>query len=371
VRKRRFFLNKVNDFLSLFGWDIGVDLGSSNALVYLKDRGVVIDEPMMMARMRKKRWTGLSAPKASQGQPIAYGVKAKNMLNREPQRIEVVSPIERGSIADLSAAEELFSYYLKLVYEVPSKYPRIFKPRVVVGVPSGITDVQKRAVKSIFKKAGAKEVMLLEQAVLAAIGLGLPINQSAGLVLVDVGGGKTEISVVSMGGVVLTRNVGVAGKDFDKAIADYVKMKYGMLIGELTAERVKLEIGNLSLEKKATKTSLVRGRDMENGLPKSIKLSEGEIREAMVLGGSKIAKTLAKVLDQTAPELMEDILKRGIVMVGRGSNLRGLAELMEQEVGINVRVANECGLCVIKGIEEILSDKEKQKTVSMLSGYGR
>ena len=234
-----------------------------------------------------------------------------------------------------------------------------------------MTDVQKRAVKSIFKAAGARKVMLLEQAVLAAVGLGLPIDRSAGLVIVDVGGGKTEVSVVSMGGVVVGRSAGVGGEDFDRDIINYVKMKYGMLIGELSAERVKIEIGSLVEKGKGKRRSLVRGRDLETGLPKSIKLTEAEIREAMAMDAGKITKTVARVLDETAPELMEDVLKRGIVLVGRGAKLRGLADLIEKETKVNTRVADDGGLCVIKGCGELISNKRLLGQVSLVSGYGQ
>jgi len=365
-----FFLKrKIDDWVSVLGWDVGVDLGSSNALIFLKDRGVVIDEPMMMARIKKKRWTGLSAPKVKYGEPIAYGFKAKEMLNREPKRIEVVQPIRKGIIVDLEAAEQLISYYLKLVYEVPGRYPKILKPRVVVGVPSGVTDVQKRAVKSIFKASGARRVMLVEQAVLAAVGLGLPMDRSAGLVIVDVGGGKTEVSVVSMGGVVLGKSVGVGGNDFDQAIINYVKMKHGMLIGCLSAERVKIEVGSLGGEGKKKKPFLVRGRDLETGLPRSINLVEDEVSEAILMLANKIVSTVSWVLDETAPELMEDVLKRGIIMVGRGSKLSGLAGLIEKEIKVNARVVDDCGLCVVKGAGELINNKALLKTVNLVSGY--
>ena len=351
--------NKIQNFISLFSWEIGVDLGSSNTLIYLKDRGVIIDEPTMIARQKKKRWTGLSAPKLKKSGPIAFGFKAKEMLNREPKQIEVVSPIKNGVISDLEALESLISYYLKLVYEIPSKYPKIFKPRVIVGVPSSINQVQKRAVKSIFLSAGAKEVILLEEVVLAAIGIGLPISSSSGLVIVDVGGGKTEVSVISMGGVVVGRGIKTAGDDLDRSIINYVKMKYGILIGPNSAERVKME------EKKMV---LVRGRDLETGLPKTIKLTEEEIKEAISMDLSKIVKLVSTVLDETPPELMEDILKRGIILVGNGSKIKGLALLIEDETKISTKVLEEPGMMVVKGSGELIQNRDLLKQVKLVSG---
>ncbi|MDD4785111.1 MAG: rod shape-determining protein [Candidatus Shapirobacteria bacterium] len=360
--------NKIKTFFSLFSWEIGVDLGSSNTLIYLKDRGVIIDEPTMLARQKRKRWTGLSAPKSKKSGPIAFGLKAKEMLNREPRQIEVVSPIKNGVISDLEALESLISYYLKLVYEIPSKYPKIFKPKVIVGVPGSINQVQKRAVKSVFLNAGAKEVILLEEVVLAAIGIGLPMNNSSGLVIVDVGGGKTEVSVISMGGVVVGRGIKTAGNDLDNSIINYVKMKYGILIGPNSAERIKMEIGSFSKKNEESKITLVRGRDLETGLPKTVKVSEVEIREAMAMELTKIVKLVSTVLDETPPELMEDILKRGIVLVGNGGKINGLASLIETETKIFTKVMEDAGMMVIKGCGELIQNREILKQVKLVSG---
>lgn len=360
--------NKIRDFLANFSWEIGVDLGSNNTLIYLKDRGVIIDEPTMLARQKRKRWTGLSAPKTKKSGPIAFGFKAKEMLNREPKQIEVVSPIKNGIISDLEALESLISYYLKLVYEIPSQYPKIFKPRVIVGVPSTINQVQKRAVKSVFLSAGAKEVILLEEVVLAAIGIGLPINSSSGLVIVDVGGGKTEVSVISMGGVVVGRGIRTAGDDLDSSIINYVKMKYGILIGPNSAERIKMEIGGFGSKELEKRTALVRGRDLETGLPKTIKLTEGEIKEAISMELSKIVKLVSTVLDETPPELMEDILKRGIVVVGNGGRINGLADLIEGETKIVTKVLEDSGMMVIKGCGELIQNRDLLKQVKLVSG---
>lgn len=360
--------NKIENFLSLFSWEIGVDLGSNNTLIYLKDRGVIIDEPTMIARRKRKRWTGLSAPKIKDSGPIAFGFKAKEMLNREPKQIEVVSPIKNGIISDLEALEVLISYYLKLVYEIPSKYPKIFKPKVIVGVPSSINQVQKRAVKSVFLNAGAKEVLFLEEVVLAAIGIGLPVDSCSGLVVVDVGGGKTEVSVVSMGGVVVGRGIKTAGNDLDNSIINYLKMKYGMLVGPNSAERIKMEIGNLSNKGNDKKTALIKGRDLETGLPKIIKLTEAEIKEAIAMDLTKIVKLVSTVLDETPPELMEDVLKRGIVLVGNGGRIDGLAQLIESETKIFTKVLEDPGIMVIKGCGELIENKELLKQVKSVSG---
>ena len=362
---------KIEELLANFYWDIGVDLGTSNTLFYLRDRGVVIDEPTMLSRLKKKRWTGLSAPKWKGSRPVAYGFKAKEMLNREPKQIEVISPIKNGIISDLEAVESLVAYYLRLIYEIPSKYPKMFKPRVLVSVPGSISEVQKRAVKSVFLEAGAREVVLAEGVVLAAVGLGLPTERSTGLMVVDIGGGKTEVGVVSMGGVVVGRGIKTSGNDMDAAIMNYIKMKYGLLIGQNTAERAKVEMGNVLEKESGGRGTIVRGRDLETGLPKTVKVGETEIREAIMMEVQKIIKLIKEELDETPPELMEDLLKRGIVLVGNGAKIKGLDRLIEKETKISTRVAEEPGLCVIKGCGELMDNNDLFKTIRIVSGLGR
>lgn len=351
-----------------FYWDIGVDLGTSNTLVWLRDRGVVIDEPTMISRLRKKRFSGLSAPKSKASVIVAYGEKAKEMLNREPKQIEVVSPLKNGIISDLEAVENLVSYYLKLVYEIPSGYPKIFKPRVVVSVPGSVNEVQKRAVKSVFMNAGASEVILVEGLVLAGVGLGLPMTRSTGLMVVDMGGGKTEAGVITLGGLVVGKGIKTSGGDLDMAIINYIKMKYGLLIGQNTAERAKMELANLSEKSGEGKTMVVRGRDLETGLPKSLKITEAEMREAIIFEIQKVIKLIKEELDETPPELMEDVLKRGIFLVGNGAKIRGLAGMVEKETRINARVADEPGLVMIRGCGGILEDKAIFNNIKLVSG---
>lgn len=358
----------VDKILAPFRWDIGVDFGSSNILIYLKERGVVVEEPTMVARPKKKRWTGLSAPKLSNLRSIAFGTKAKEMVNREPMHIEVVSPIKNGIISDMEVAEDMITYYLKLVYEIPNKYPKFLKPKVVVAVPGFANDVQKRAVRSIFLAAGAAQVVLVEESILAAVGVGLPVSKSSGLLIVDIGGGKTEVSLVSMGGVVLTRASRVAGIELDNNIVNYVRMKYGILIGPSTAERVKMESGKIS-ESEGKEHSLVRGRDLESGLPRSIKLSASEIQEAISLELSKIVKMVKTVLDESPPELMDDILKRGIMLLGNGAKLKGLDREIEKETKIVTRVAEDPGACVIRGCGELIENEKLFDQIRLVSGH--
>lgn len=360
--------SKVMGSMSNFYWDIGVDLGTSNTLLLLNERGIVVDEPTMVARLKKKRWTGLSAPKWVGNKIVAYGYKAKEMLNREPAQIEVVSPIKNGIISDLEALEALVSYYLKLIYEIPSRYPKIFKPRVIVSVPGSITDVQKRAVKSVFLTSGASEVVLIEGLVLAAVGVGLPAKKNSGTMIVDVGGGKTEVGVISMGGVVVGKGIKSSSGDFDVAIINYIRMKYSLLIGQTTAERAKVELGNVGEPNKSLKEMVIRGRDLETGLPKSVKINENEIREAVMFEVQKLIKLIKEELDETPPELMDDILKRGIVMVGNGSKLHGLDRLVEKETKITTQRADEAGLCIIKGCGRLMEDRYLLESIRLVTG---
>lgn len=360
--------SRVMGTLANFYWDIGVDLGTSNTLLLLNDRGIVVDEPTMVARLKKKRWTGLSAPKWAGNKIVAYGYKAKEMLNREPSQIEVVSPIKNGIISDLEALEALVSYYLKLIYEIPSRYPKIFKPRVIVSVPGSTTDVQKRAVRSVFIASGASEVVLIEGLVLAAVGVGLPTKKNSGMMIVDVGGGKTEVGVISMGGVVVGKGTKTSSGDFDSAIINYIRMKYSLLIGQTTAEKAKIELGNVGDSGKDPKEMVIRGRDLETGLPKSIKINENEIREAIMLETQKLVKLIKEELDETPPELMDDILKRGIVMVGNGARLKGLDRLVEKETRIPTQRADESGLCLIKGCGKLMDDRTLLENIRLVSG---
>lgn len=333
-------------YISNFSWDIGIDLGTCNTLIYLKQRGIVINEPTMIARLRKKKKIT----------PVAYGYKAKEMFEREPMQIEVVSPIRNGSISDLDALEKLISYYLKLIHEIPGKYPRLFKPRFIVGVPSFLNQVNKRAIKELFKTEGARQVIICDQGVLSAVSLGVSLETASGMMIVDVGGGKTEVSVISMGGVVVGKSIMVAGKSIDMDIINFLKMKYSLVIGQLSAEKIKIANGGI-----------VRGRDLSNGLPKSIKVTGSEIKEAIGLSLNKIVKTVAKVLDETPPELVDGILKRGIMLVGGGSKIEGLAKMIEDEVKIGARVVDEPEFSVIRGAGELIENPEKLNSVKLIS----
>jgi rod shape-determining protein MreB len=358
----------IYNIISNFSWDIGIDLGTCNTLIYLREKGVVLNEPTMIARLKKKHYSGLSAPKQKLIQPVAYGLKAKQMWNREPNQLEVISPLKNGIVSDMEALEKLLDYYLKLIYEIPSKYPKLFKPRVIVSVPVTISEVQKRAVKTVMLSAGAREVILVEGLVLASLGIGLTTEKSDAALVVDIGGGKTEVGVVSMGGLVVGRGMIVAGNDLDKSLVNYVRMRHNMMIGLSSAEKIKIGIGNVNTDIDGKKSALLRGRDLETGLPKSIRISENEVREAIILEVQKIVKLISQVLDETPPELMDDVLKRGVLLTGGGAGIGGLEKLVEKETKLNTRLMEESELSVIKGIGELIENSDRLKTVRLVGG---
>ena len=355
-----------------FYWDIGVDLGTNNTLIYLKERGIIIDEPTMVARFKRKRWLGavsVGSRQAGVSRPrgmrvVAYGLRAKEMWNREPGQIEVVQPVKNGVISDLEVTESLVGYYLKLSSEVPSKFPKLLKPRVLAGVSSNITNVQRRALRSVFLTAGVSEVTLVENSILAAVGVGVPFDRTSAAMVVDVGGGKTEASVVSMGGIVVGRWLRTAGNDLDEAVVNYIKIKYGILIGRKSAERLKIELCGMGADR--MEEGLLRGRDLETGLPKSIRVGRSEVMEAVVLSLARIAKLVVEVLDETPAELMEEIIKKGIILVGGGANVLGLDKMIEKETKITTVVAEEPKLAVARGVGELIEKPELLEKIKIV-----
>jgi rod shape-determining protein MreB len=340
-----------SNFFANFYWEIGLDLGSSNVKIYVKDRGVVVDEASMVVRLKKKK-NGIQ-------KMLIFGQKAKEMVNREPKQIEVVAPIQRGAIADLVSAEALLAYFMKLINEIPSPYPKILKPKVIVAVPGTISNVQKRAFRAILAQVGVPKVTMVESSILGVLGSGFKLDESGGVLFLDIGGGKIEASLVSMGGVVISRGLEMGGDDFDESIISYVKMKYGLYIGKNTAERVKIEMGGV-----------IRGRDLETNLPQSIRLKSEEIKEATALNVKRIVNLVKIVLDEMPTEMADDVLKRGVVMSGGGSQFPGIDKLIEEEIKINAQVLPSPSFGVVKGEGELLENKEwldRIKLVSSLS----
>lgn len=325
----------LNRLFGLFSHDIGIDLGTANTLVWVRDKGVVIREPSVIARQKKSK------------EVLAIGTAAKKMFGKTPANMEVIMPLRDGVIADFDATAAMLSHYIRKVHESGSSLPKIPRPKVVIGIPSGVTEVERRAVADAAMDAGAREAHLIEEPMAAAIGAGLPIESPEGSFIVDIGGGTSEIAVISYGGIVLGRSIRVAGNEMDEAIMSYVRLKYSLLLGQPTAEEVKIGIGAISENKE--KFAVVRGRDLETGLPKSIKLSSGEVREALSPILQEIITSIADTLEETPPELVSDIIEKGIYLAGGGSLFPGIDKMVSEATKMPTYVAEDPLTCVVRG----------------------
>lgn len=333
----------VNSLLGLFSHDIGIDLGTANTLVWVKGKGIVIREPSVVARHKKSK------------EILAIGESAKRMLGRAPSIIEIVRPLKDGVIADFDATNAMLSFYIKKVHESGGVVPKIPRPKIVIGIPSGVTEVERRAVADAAVSSGAREAHLVEEPMAAAIGTELPIDKPEGIFIIDIGGGTSEIAVISLGGIVVGRSVRIAGDEMNEAIISYVRLKYSLLLGETTAEDVKISIGSIG-PNKSDKTQVVRGRDLEDGLPKSIKLTSVEIKEALSSPIQKIIKNIVDTLEETPPELVADIMEKGIIMAGGGSLLSGIDKVVSEATKMPVYVADDPLTCVVRGCGKILDE---------------
>lgn len=337
----------LDALFGLLSHDIGIDLGTTHIFVLVKDKGIVIREPSVVARHKKTK------------QILAIGTEAKRMLGKTPQTIEAFRPLRHGVIADFDATEAMIDHYLKQVHQqFGSLIPKIPKPKVVVGVPSGVTEVERRAVADAAISAGARQAYLIEEPMAAAIGLGLPITEPAGIFICDIGGGTTEIAIISLGGIVLNRSIRVAGDEMDEAVTSFLRLKYSLLVGQPTAEEVKIALGSASppANGKEEKQTVVRGRDLETGLPRSIKISSVEIREALSPIVAQIVSAVTDLLEETPPELVSDIMTRGIVLCGGGSLLDGLDRRVAEETKMPVWVADDPLTAVVRGCGKVLED---------------
>lgn len=335
------------DFLfGLLSHDLGIDLGTANTLVYVKGKGIVIREPSVVARHKKSK------------QVVAIGTEAKKMLGKTPQTIEAFRPLKDGVIADFDAAAAMLRYYIQLVHEQPknSMLPKIPRPKVVVGIPSGVTEVERRAVQEAAIMAGAREAYLIEEPMAAAIGAGLLVQDSSGSFICDIGGGTSEIAVLSLGGIVVNRSVRTAGDEMDDAIINFMRLKYSLLIGEQTAEDIKIAVGSAYPIDKVERQTVVRGRDIETGLPKSIRINEAEVREALSTVIHEIIEAIAETIEETPPELVGDIMEHGIVLAGGGSLIRGIDKLVAMETKMPVWVTEDPQTAVVRGCGKLLDD---------------
>jgi rod shape-determining protein MreB and related proteins len=345
----------LDRFWSLFSHDIGIDLGTVNTLVAVRGRGIIIREPSVVAIHKKSR------------QVLAIGVEAKRMIGRTPIAIEAIRPLRGGVISDFDTTEAMLRHFIQKVHSSPGRLPKLYRPRVVIGIPSGVTEVERRAVQDAALSAGAREAFLIEEPMADAIGAALKIEEPEGNMVVDIGGGTTEIAVISLGGMVLNRSLRVAGDQMDEDIISYMRMRYGLMIGERTAEDIKIELGSaVSLEKE--KTAVVRGRELATGLPKSIKVSSSEIREAISSTLSQIVNEIHEVLEETPPELLADILERGIIITGGGALIRGLDKRLSDETKMPIYVAEDPLTTVVRGCLRVLDDLDLLTKVKVTGG---
>ena len=322
----------LKKLLGRFSRDMGIDLGTANTLVFVSNQGIVLQEPTVVAFDRDS------------GNIIAVGVEAKQMVGRTPGSIVAVRPLKDGVIADFEVTEKMLQYYIKKA----GGRRAFFAPRVIVGVPSGVTEVERRAVMDAAREAGAREVFIIEEPMAAAIGAGLPIQEPTGNLIVDIGGGTTEIAVISLGGIVTSRSIRVAGDELNEAIIQYIKKCYNLMVGEQTAEEIKRTIGSAYPQKEEESVE-VRGRDLVTGLPKVITISSREVMEALAEPVAAILEAVKMTLEKTPPELAADILDRGIVMSGGGALLSGLDRLLAEETEMPVQVAEDPLTCVARG----------------------
>lgn len=336
--------SRILGFLSS---DIGIDLGTANTLVFVRDKGVVLREPSIVA------------VKAGTTQVLAVGEEAKRMLGRTPGNITAIRPLKDGVIADFEITEAMLRHFIQKVHG----QRRFVRPRVVIAVPSGITEVEKRAVKDSAMHAGAREVYLIEEPMAAAIGVGLPVTDPAANMIVDIGGGTTEVAIISLAGIVFSRSVRVAGDELDESVSNYLKRVYNLFIGERTAEEIKLRLGSAhKLDKELTMD--VKGRDLVAGLPKTISITSQEIRDALAEPVARIVEAVRITLERCPPELSADLVDRGIVLAGGGALLRGLDRLINEETGLPVHVAEDPLSAVAEGTGKALQEIEFLRAVA-------
>ncbi len=336
--------NPLNWLLAPFSLDIGIDLGTANTLVYIRNKGIVINEPSWVAIQKKSK------------KVLAIGSEAKEMAGRTPSDIVAIRPLRDGVISEFEVTEAMLRYFIQKAHShLLLAAPR---PRVVVGIPSGATEVEKRAVYQSTISAGAREAFLIEEPMAAAIGAGLPVTEAVGSMAVDVGGGTTEVAVFSLGGIVVSRSLPIAGDEMDEAIINYARQKYNLLIGPRMAERVKMTIGS-AYPLPEEKTMPLRGRNLVTGLPDSVEVSSIEIREALSGSVSRIVEAVRDTLDETPPELISDLMEQGVCLAGGGALLQGLADRLTEETKMHCYVAEDSMTCVARGAGRVLEELDR------------
>ncbi|OHA01016.1 MAG: rod shape-determining protein [Candidatus Sungbacteria bacterium RIFCSPHIGHO2_02_FULL_49_12] len=340
--------------LGYFSKDIGIDLGTANTLVYVRGKGIVINEPSVVALNQKT------------GQILAIGTEAKRMVGRTPAHIVATRPLVQGVISDFEVTEEMLRHFIQKVHgEAFSFFPR---PRVAIGIPSGVTEVERRAVEDAVRNAGAREVYLVEEPMAAAIGVRMPVQEAVGSVIVDIGGGTTDIAVISLGGIVTSKNLRIAGDKLNDDIIRFAREEYKLVLGERTAENIKIAIGS-AMELAQPLEATMRGRDVISGLPKEVVIDDSDIRRATKHSISAIVNAVKSAIEETPPELVADIMHHGIVLVGGGSLLRGLDKLVASETRIPTRVAEDPMSAVVRGAGIILEDLDTLRNVLVSTRY--
>lgn len=340
-----------DSFLGWFSNDVAIDLGTANTVIYIKGKGIISNEPTVVA---------IQNDVEGSKKILAIGQDAKEMLGKTPGNIMAIRPMKDGVIADYEVTEAMLRYFIQKIHNRKS----FVRPRVVISVPSGITPVERRAVKESAESAGARAVYMIEEPMAAAIGAGLPITEPVGNMIVDIGGGTTEVAVISLSGIVYCQSVRVAGNKMDDAIVQYIRRKYSLLIGERTAELVKINIGSAYPDKEV-RTMTIKGRDLIDGIPKTIEINSDEVREALAEPINSIVTAVKDALEKTPPELASDIVDRGIVLAGGGAMLKNLDILLREQTGLPIIIADDPLFCVVKGSGSVLDKLDLLKEVSI------
>ncbi len=338
----------IHKIYKSFSSEVGIDLGTANTLVYVSGQGIIIDEPSVVAINQKT------------GQVVAIGKEAKQMIGRTPHHISVVKPLVDGVISDFEVTEEMLSYFIRKVRDLAPR--KFIRPKLMVGVPSGITNVERRAVRDAGMSAGAREVHIIEEPMAAAIGIHLPVLDPVGSMIVDIGGGTTDIAVISLGGIVKSKNLKIAGDRFNADIVSYIRDEFKLLLGEKTAEEVKIAIGSAIPQVKPMEAT-IKGRDLVTGLPREVIITDSDIREAIGVSLSALIESVKEVLEITPPEIVSDVMNKGIVLAGGGSLIKGIKESLEKELRLPVYVAEDPLTAVVRGTGIVLENIDKFKEV--------